>query len=162
MKTLLLLRHAKSSWKDSDLPDHERPLNKRGKHEAPEVGKYLRNQNLLPDLILCSSAVRARQTVEAVVEKSGYPGKIQFRDDFYGNGSEAYFTALPSLPDAVQSVMILAHNPDLEQALAALTGKYMPMPTAGLARVEVQIDSWQEFKAAGTAKLVETWRPPQG
>jgi len=160
MKILLLLRHAKSSWKESDLPDHERPLNKRGKREAPEAGKYLRQQEWLPDLILCSTALRARQTVDALVEKSGYRGKIEYRDDFYANGPEPYFAALRTLPDELQSVMIVAHNPDMEQALAALTGQYQPLPTAGLARLELAINSWKEFKPS-VGKLLAAWRPPQ-
>jgi phosphohistidine phosphatase len=72
MKSLLVLRHAKSSWKDTDMVDHERPLNKRGKKDAPMVGKLLRQQHLIPELVLTSSARRARETAEAAVEASGY------------------------------------------------------------------------------------------
>ncbi len=159
MKTLLLLRHAKSSWKDESLPDHERPLNKRGKREAPEVGQHLLEHKWLPDLILCSTAVRARQTVEALVKTSGYTGEIQFRDELYANGPDPFFQTLAALPDKVRSVMVVAHNPDLEQALAMLTGSYQSLPTAGLARLELPVDSWQAFKVSGEAKLLETWRP---
>jgi len=161
MKTLIFLRHAKSSWKDSSLPDEERPLNKRGKREAPQVGETLRQQNLLPDLILCSTALRARKTVEAVIEKSGYSGQVQYRDDLYQNGAKAYFAALQSLPEETRSVLLVAHNPDMEEALQVLTGVYQPMPTACLAWMELPIDSWKNLKAEKCARLVGTWRPPQ-
>ena len=161
MKTLILLRHAKSSWKEGDLPDKVRPLNKRGKGEAPQVGEYLLQQKMLPDLILCSTALRARKTLEAVIEKSGFTGKVEYRDDFYAGGKEPYFAALKSLPDEVRSVMIVAHNPDLEMALLALTGAPQPMPTAALAWVELQIDSWKKLQEKRSGKLLGTWRPPQ-
>jgi len=76
MKTLLILRHAKSSWKNPGLADHNRPLNKRGKRDAPRVGRLLRDKNLTPDLILSSTAKRALDTAEAAAESSGYEGEI--------------------------------------------------------------------------------------
>src|SRR5687767_11102467 len=83
MKTLLLLRHAKSSWKDSALDDHERPLNKRGKNDAPKMGRLLRNEDLLPDLIIASSAKRCRKTAEHVIQNSGYRGETRFCAELY-------------------------------------------------------------------------------
>ncbi len=161
MKTIIFLRHAKSSWKEADLPDEQRPLNKRGKREAPQVGEYLRQQNMLPDLVLCSTAVRARKTVEAVIETSLYSGKVQYRDELYQKGEEAYFYELRALPDEVRSVMLVGHNPDMEAAVHFLTGQYLPMPTAGLVWVEVPIESWRDFKPENGAKLLGSWRPQQ-
>ena len=83
MKTLLLLRHAKSSWKDESLTDHDRPLNKRGKKTAPLMGHLLREKNLVPDLVVSSTAVRARSTAEAAAEACGYPGEITLTDELY-------------------------------------------------------------------------------
>ena len=77
MKTLLILRHAKSSWQNNDLSDHDRPLNPRGQRDAPDVGKRLRNEGLIPDAVLSSTAKRARQTAEAVAEESGSAGERQ-------------------------------------------------------------------------------------
>jgi phosphohistidine phosphatase len=74
MKSVLILRHAKSSWKDPDLPDHDRPLNKRGKHDAPLMGRLLKREDLVPDVIISSTAMRARATAEAVAKGSGYKG----------------------------------------------------------------------------------------
>ena len=90
MKTLLVLRHAKSSWKEDSLPDRERPLNKRGQEDAPKMGALLRKQDLLPDLVLSSPALRARSTAELVIEESGYDGEVEFRED-------ALFLRMPSL-----------------------------------------------------------------
>ena len=78
MKLLLILRHAKSSWKDPDLDDHDRPLNKRGRRDAPRMGRLLRKEDLLPDLILSSTAVRARMTAEMVADASRYRGPLEF------------------------------------------------------------------------------------
>ncbi len=80
MKTLLVLRHAKSSWKDSGLADHDRPLNKRGKHDAPRMGTLLAKEDLVPDLIISSSAKRAKSTAEAVAMNCGYDGEIQYSE----------------------------------------------------------------------------------
>ena len=88
MKTLLLLRHAKSSWKDGDLDDHDRPLNKRGKRDAPRMGQLLRDQDLLPELILTSSARRCRKTAEHVIQSSGYRGETRITGELYEAGAK--------------------------------------------------------------------------
>jgi phosphohistidine phosphatase len=98
VKTLLILRHAKSSWKNNALPDHDRPLNPRGQRAAPKVGKRLRNEDLVPDAILSSTAERAGQTAEAIAQASGYAGVLQFSTELYGGGPEAYLEALRNLP----------------------------------------------------------------
>jgi len=86
MKTILILRHAKSSWKHSELSDHDRPLNKRGEREAPRVGQLLRDEGLLPEVILSSTARRARDTAQIAAEKCGYESEIRFIPDLYMGG----------------------------------------------------------------------------
>ena len=83
MKTLLILRHAKSSWKHPELSDHDRPLNKRGKRDAPIIGELLRKKGLVPDVIFSSTALRAKDTVSAVTSASGYAGKVIFLSALY-------------------------------------------------------------------------------
>ena len=83
MKSILLLRHAKSSRKDPDLTDHDRPLNKRGKRDAPRMGRLLKKEHLVPDIIISSTAIRARSTAEAVAKASGYKGDITFNRSLY-------------------------------------------------------------------------------
>lgn len=161
MKTLLILRHAKSSWKDDELPDHERPLNKRGQAEAPQVGQFLREHTLVPDLILCSTARRARTTADLVVEACGYKGELILLRELYAAPPEAYLKALSALDGEFPTVMVVGHNPGLEELVQQLTGEYRPMPTSGLAQVQLLIEQWGEASRPAGGKLVITWRPKQ-
>ena len=83
MKNVLLMRHAKSSWKGDSLPDHQRPLNQRGEHDAPRMGKFLQEQGILLEAILCSTAVRARETAAGLLKKYTFEGEVQYYDDLY-------------------------------------------------------------------------------
>jgi len=162
MKTLLILRHAKSSWKNEGVADHDRPLNKRGKQDAPRMGRLLREQGLIPDLIISSSARRARMTAEAVVDGSGYNGEVRFSRELYGAGPEAYLEALQVLDDELLCVMVVGHNPDLEELLEILTGEVEVLPTAALLQVELDIDAWHELSLETDelpGKLIALWRP---
>jgi phosphohistidine phosphatase len=159
MKILLLLRHAKSSWKDEKLADFDRPLSKRGKRDAPAMGQLLREENLAPDFILSSTALRARQTTDLVVEASGYDGEIRWMDDLYAAPPETILDSLREVPDTIQSVMVVAHNPGLSELVAWLTEEDEPMPTAALAQINLTIQQWQELGEASSGTLVYTWRP---
>ncbi len=161
MKTLLILRHAKSSWKHSELPDFDRPLNKRGKRDAPRMGELLRQADLLPELILSSSAQRARQTSQAVVDASGYPGEVRWLDSLYAAPPESYLEALRGLDDGLQSVMVVGHNPGLEELLEELTGAAESLPTAALAQVLLPIQRWSELDDEVSGELVQIWLPRQ-
>ncbi len=163
MKTLLILRHAKSSWKESELPDHDRPLNKRGRQDAPRMGSLLRAQDLLPDLIISSTAIRAQATAEALIETSGYEGELQLTRAFYAAGPQAFVNVLRQLPDKYGRVMVIGHNPGLEELIEELTGEEESLPTAGLALVMLSIQNWTDLDEVGqdqpAGKLVEIWRP---
>lgn len=160
MKTLLLLRHAKSSWKDPELEDHDRPLNKRGKRDAPRVGLLLQQQqNLQPDVILCSSAKRARKTAAKVAKNCGYEGIIQLDGGLYLAGPEAVLNVLRGVADSHNCVMLVGHNPGLEYLLELLTGTQTQLPTAALAQLHVAIDSWSDVSSTTRASLVDIWRP---
>jgi phosphohistidine phosphatase len=159
MKTLLLLRHAKSSWKKPNLPDHERPLNKRGKKEAPMVGKYLQANNLVPDLILSSTARRAQNTAEAVAETSGFDGEVELYQDLYMSDTASYLDILRCMPDQANRVMVVGHNPVVEELLSLLTDVRENMTTAALAVIDLPITSWQELNEATDCRLQVLWRP---
>ena len=161
MKSLLILRHAKSDWGEPGLKDQERPLNKRGRKAAPKIGQLLREKDLLPDLVLCSTAVRARSTAEMAAAASGYQGKIEFLPSLYAAPPEAYIAALSALPDTLQSVMVVGHNPGLEELLQDLTSKYEPLPTAALAYVRLPIEHWAELADDAAGELVHVWRPKE-
>jgi phosphohistidine phosphatase len=159
MKTLFLLRHAKSSWKQPELNDHDRPLNKRGKREAPLVGKYLKEHDLIPDLILSSTARRARDTAQATAEESGYTGEIEYNKDLYLSDTACYLDILQYLPDSVNRVLVVGHNPDMDDFLTLLTDVNEHMTTAALVQVDLPISSWHELNEATDGRLKTFWAP---
>ena len=159
MKTLLILRHAKSSWKDSSLADHDRPLNKRGKRDAPRMGKLLREQDLVPDRIISSTAKRARNTAKAVAKACQCEGKVELTSEFYHAGPGSYLAVLQNVPDDDQRVMVIGHNPGMEALVTHLTGRMETMPTAALAHVELPIDQWMELDYEVQGGLLDLWRP---
>jgi len=161
VKTLLILRHAKSSWSDPALADHDRPLNKRGKKDAPRIGALLRREDLVPELIISSTARRARATAEIVAEHSGCEGQIRLERDLYASGPEAYLQVLAALPDEYRRVMVVGHNPGLEELLEALTGDYERLPTAALAQVRLPIKRWRELAEETSGELVHVWIPKE-
>jgi len=161
MKTLLILRHAKSSRDDPGLDDHERPLNPRGLKDAPRMGQTLHEQGLLPDIVLSSTARRARHTAELAAETCGYKAEIHLRRDLYSFDAGPYLQALAELPDDIQSAMIVGHNPAMEEILAKLTGKVQPVPTAALVHIELPVQAWQELNGRVRGKLLHIWRPKE-
>ena len=160
MKTLLLLRHAKSSWKDDSITDHERPLNKRGKKTAPLMGHLLREKNLVPELIVSSTAVRARTTAEAAAEACGYPGEVTLSDELYlATAGEILKYAQDRTEETMERIMLVGHNPGMEELVNILSGQREPFPTAALAVFELGIDSWRKLELGIEVKLENVWRP---
>jgi phosphohistidine phosphatase len=158
MKTLLILRHAKSSRKQP-VADHDRPLNQRGKSDAPRMGRVLREAGLQPDLVITSTAKRARRTAEAVAKHSGYPGVIELSAELYLAGPEGLRRVLRGVSDAHASVLVVGHNPGLEMLVQALTGRGEVLPTAALAQIRVDIERWDEFDENARGTLVALWQP---
>ncbi len=159
MKTVLILRHAKSSWASDRLSDHDRPLNGRGERDAPRMGRLLRDEDLLPDLILTSTAVRARSTARLVAEAGGYDGPIEQTRDFYLADASAFLDALRALSDDYSRVLLVAHNPGLEELLDELTGEEETLPTAALAVVALPVEQWRGLRADGQGQLMALWLP---
>lgn len=161
MKTLLILRHAKSSWKISGQADHDRPLNDRGKRDAPCIGKLLLEKGLTPDLILSSTAKRTRKTASLVAESCGYQGEISKVQDLYLAGPSNYLDALRDLDDATDRVLVVGHNPGIEDLVQEFVGEFHHMPTAALAHLELEIDSWANLSIGVKCKLRNLWRPKE-
>jgi phosphohistidine phosphatase len=161
MKNLLIMRHAKSSWEFTNLPDHDRPLNDRGKRDAPRMGKVLLKERLVPQLIISSSAARARSTAEKVAKVSRYSGEISIDSSLYRAGSSAYLNALRRQTSQYDTVLIVGHNPDVEHLVEILTGNAMTMPTCGLAYVKLSIERWLDLKDDKKGELVKLWRPKE-
>lgn len=158
MKTLLVMRHAKSSWKDESLPDFERPLNKRGKEDAKRMAKFILAEGLCPDIILSSPARRARKTADAVHRECG-EAVLNLIDTLYPGDSSRYIAALSELDDSIVAAMIIGHNPGLEDWLRSLGVETDRFPTAALARVEVPIESWTEMRESTVGALRGFWKP---
>ena len=159
MKSVLILRHAKSSWKDPDIDDHDRPLNKRGKHDAPLMGKLLENEHLQPDLIISSTAKRAHSTAKRVAESLGYKGKITLDRSLYAAEPAAYINALRHLSNEYIRVLMVGHNPGVEELVRLLTGEEHIMPTCSLVHIKFSVNSWNEINYKSRGKLLGTWQP---
>jgi phosphohistidine phosphatase len=146
---VLLLRHGKSKRGPEYETDYERPLAKRGKRDAARVGAFLVERDLVPDLIVSSPAERARATAERCADAADYQGEIRYDESLYFGSEEAYLELLWSLDDTVGRVLCVGHNPDIEGAIETLTHTYASMPTAALARIDFEADSWGELFPVG-------------
>jgi phosphohistidine phosphatase len=158
-KTLLLLRHAKSSWKDERLSDHDRPLNRRGKLAAPRMGRLIRDQGIVPERILSSTAARARATAEAVAEACGFEGEIELLRELYLAAPIAYIDAARQVDGDPARVLLVGHNPAVNTLVRELTSSDEVMPTAALARIELPVLRWSELDLEVEAELLGLWRP---
>jgi len=159
MKTLLLMRHAKSSWKHPDLPDQDRPINKRGEKDAPHMGKYLREKELVPQIILASPAKRVKQTIDGMLEKMSFKGKVEYIDSLYLAEPIAYLNTLQTISDKYERVLIVGHNPGLEGLLQILSGQVESLPTASVAHMVLPIEHWADMKEDTRGELVSRVKP---
>jgi phosphohistidine phosphatase len=159
MKTLLVLRHAKSSWSEPARGDHERPLNARGRRDAPRMGELVREYGLIPDVVFSSDAVRARLTAEAVAEVARYPGEILLDPRLYMASPADILSLLPTVRENAETVMIVGHNPGLEQLVEQLTGARHDLPTASLAQIGLPIHQWRDLTQSTRGTLLGLWRP---
>lgn len=158
-RTLLLLRHAKSGWDDPNLDDHDRPLSKRGKEDAPRMGKLLVDENLIPDLILSSTAKRARRTAERVADECGYRGETLTTGELYMAGPTEFRRVLTAAGGDHHRVLVVAHNPGIEEFFEELIRRYEPFTTAALAHIELQIDRWDALDGSTIGRLISMWQP---
>lgn len=161
MKTLLLLRHAKSSWDNAQLTDHDRPLNERGKTDAPRIGKVIRDQKLVPDLILSSTAERALETAEAVAFACNYDRELVLSRELYHAPPQQYVQLLVGLGDELERVMVVGHNPGIEELVVWFTGSYVPMPTATLVQINLPIERWVLLQGQRQGRVEGVWRPKE-
>ena len=161
MKTLLVLRHAKSSWNDPQLDDHERPLNERGRRDAPRMGELLREFGLRPDVVISSDAVRARLTAEAVAAAARYVGEIVLDPHLYLASPADILSLLRTVRENAETVMIIGHNPGLEELVEQLTDERHDLPTAALAHIVLEIDQWRDLTLSTRGTLLGHWRPKE-
>jgi phosphohistidine phosphatase len=161
VKALYLLRHAKSSWDDPALPDHDRPLAPRGRRAARKVADHLRRAGIAPALVLCSTARRATETLDAIMPALGRAPDVRVEEDLYLASTEELVHRLHEIPAQVPSVLLIGHNPSIQSAALVLARGHNQaliarlrdkMPTGALATLE--LDGEWSAAAAGTARLV--------
>lgn len=167
MKTILLLRHAKSSWADPEIEDHDRPLNARGMAACPVIGAWLRDHGYGPDVVLCSSSRRTRQTVEELRKTvPDLPGP-DIDPDLYHAMPDAMLARLNALPDSAGTVLLVGHQPGLGSLLRLLSDgqekrrcrrAFEHFPTASVAVLRADIDHWSDL-GYGRAQFVDFAKP---
>jgi len=148
MRTLYLLRHAKSSWKDDSLRDFDRPLKGRGREAAEQIGKVLASEGLNSPLVISSPAVRARETTQLVLQSAGVDVDPRFDERIYEADVPALLEVVSSIPESASTAILVGHNPGFENLLSFLTGDDRHMPTCALARIEFDAASWREVSEA--------------
>ncbi|HUF39781.1 MAG TPA: histidine phosphatase family protein [Anaerolineales bacterium] len=161
MKTLLIMRHAKSSWDDASLSDHDRPLNLRGEADAPRMGVALSERDLVPDRILSSTAIRARTTAERVADNCPFDGEIALDRDLYHAGVDEFIETLQRLPEDMDCVMLVGHNPGISELVDFLTDTPEMMTTANIAVIRLPVSTWSEVDFETEGELVEVLRPKE-
>ncbi len=162
MKRLYLIRHAKSSWKHQDLDDFDRPLNNRGKRDAPNMGKRLKEQNAAPDLLLSSPANRALTTAETIAGEIGYPiENIEADEDIYLAGVTTLLTVIKNITNDHHTVFLFGHNPGFTELANALANiRIDNVPTCGIVCIDFEIASWKQV-GVGKGTLVSFEYPKQ-
>lgn len=150
MKTLILIRHAKSDW-SQNLKDHDRPLNPRGLRNAPEMAQRLLARGVTVDCIVSSSANRAHATAKLIAEMLNYPTElIRIEPSLYACSPNDWKNAIKQLPDDKHCAVIVGHNPEISSVVSQLSGQYHSMPTCAVAQMHFQMDNWQSV-ASSTA-----------
>jgi phosphohistidine phosphatase len=145
MKKLYLIRHAKSSWKDITLDDFERPLNKRGKKDAPFMAELVKEKNIIPDLIISSPANRAQTTAKTFHEKLNPKKDILFDKELYFPSLEQLVERIKNIDDSCETVFIFSHNPVLNEFIEEYLDIYDNLPTCGIVGILSQTKQWNKF-----------------
>ena len=146
-RTLYLLRHAKSSWKDASLRDFNRPLKARGRDAAKQIGKRLASEKPQPVLVVCSPAARTRETAHIVLKHSNLKAGVTFEKRIYEASLRDLLQVVSDIPDDKQVVMMIGHNPGFEELVAYLSGEHLHLTTCALAKIKLGVASWKDVKA---------------
>ncbi len=145
MKTLYLMRHAKSSWKDSSLDDFDRPLNKRGMNDAPLISKYLLDQKIVVDLIISSPAKRAALTAKIIANELKFTSNIIFEPKIYEANLSELLNLIQSIENRINNVILIGHNPALNEFANYLIDREIDnIPTAGVVAIKFEME-WEEI-----------------
>jgi phosphohistidine phosphatase len=155
------MRHAKSDPTDHQIKEQEWPLTEKGARRAAEMGAWMLARELLPQLILTSTAARTCQTAQLAARASGYHGEIKPIDGLYMAEADEIIRMLRGLPDELERVMVVGHNPGLESMIPLLTEQIVSLPPAGIAYLSLPVEHWKDLTIHTEAELVEHWRPKE-
>ncbi len=159
---LIVLRHAKSAWNTNAPTDHDRPLNKRGRRDAPRIGARLAELGWTPERVISSDAARTRETWDRMSSAFGATVEVSFTGLLYGAGYHEVRRALGEQPEAVATTMVIGHNPGWEELVEVLTGSEHPMTTCNAALLSIEADGWKEGIAKrGQWRLHQMLRPKE-
>lgn len=161
MKTVLFMRHAKSSWDNPGLADHDRPLSKRGVLAAKKMGEFINDSEVQPDVIISSTSKRTRETVKYFLQTNSFSGDIYYTRHLYHGGQEEMIDAIKEFAADAACVMVLGHNPGMEDAVEDFTGEYERMPTAAIAQIKFSITEWKQLSDSVLGELIAVWRPKE-
>ena len=163
LRHLTLLRHAKSSWQESGLSDHDRPLSQRGLQDAPVMGRRILARGTRPSLIISSTALRARHTAQIIARELGYPGEfLQREPELYLATPEQIMAVLARQADSFRNIIVCGHNPGLTELANQLAGCDIDnIPTCGMVVIDLDLESWAGIaKAVGTLQLYDFPKKP--
>ena len=147
MKTIFIFRHGKSDWNADYSTDHERPVAPRGRRAARLMGRFLRHSGQIPDLVITSSAVRARSTAELAAEAGEWPAALQIEPRLYGANASTVLERIRAQPESLESVMLVGHEPTCSACVGLLSGaSNVRFPTAAMARIDFNVDSWERIR----------------
>jgi phosphohistidine phosphatase len=158
---LFLLRHAKSSWENPVLSDHERPLNSRGRVAAALMASVLSDVNAFPERVLCSTALRATETVRLLVTHWNQPTEIILVPDLYHAAPLVIAKVVSNWGGSVPNLMVVGHNPGFEEFFEEVTGTSLAIPTGACLQLNCQLENWSEFALSTRVALVRRWLPKE-
>lgn len=157
-RTLVLMRHAKSDWADESLSDHDRPLNARGRRDAPKMARWLSEIEQVPDLVLCSSAARTTETTALMIDQWSCDPDIRYTKDLYLAAPQTIVDVITRETNEESNVLVLAHNPGMAYLVSTLAGQSMDMPTAAMGIFAVDFP-WYALSSSSRPEMIEFMRP---
>lgn len=155
------MRHAKSSWRDAQLDDHDRPLSGRGRRAATYMAKLLEAEGLLPEFVLSSTAQRALETANFLVEAGGYEGPVELTRRLYLAEPSGYIDVFSEVPPGTETLLVVGHNPGISELVSELTGEYKEMPTAAVAKISLGVAEFADVTIQHQGTLSQFFRPPK-
>lgn len=159
LRRLVLMRHAKSDWADGSLADHDRPLNARGRSDAPMMALWLQEMVVVPDVVLTSSSKRTRETLDLMLQEWPVEPRVSVLETLYLASAETIIQTIHRSGGDAMTLLVLAHNPGMADLVSELANKFMDMPTAAVAVFEVKRDGWKSLAGSDDVRLIDFMRP---